>query len=86
MCSLFHLSYKAVPLSPGIICGLAPDEREFAQAFISMGFKEEDVIRTMQKYGKDHKEVNINEMLYVLFSFLIYSFHKKFQAVLNWVR
>ncbi|XP_076816673.1 ubiquitin-associated protein 1-like [Clavelina lepadiformis] len=50
-------NYQAVPLSPGIICGLAPDEREFAQAFISMGFKEEDVIRTMQKYGKDHKEV-----------------------------
>nr|CAB3267426.1 ubiquitin-associated protein 1 [Phallusia mammillata] len=45
------------PLSPGLLSGLGQDERDFAKSLISMGFKEQDVIRTMQKYGTDQKDV-----------------------------
>ena len=51
--------------------GLSRDEREFAKSFISMGFAEKDVLRTMQKYGKDHKAVRATGVFfYVLLQFL----------------
>lgn len=40
-----------------LVNGLNESEREFVKSICSMGFQTRHVMRTMQKYGKDHKEV-----------------------------